>query len=91
MITKELIKELKHKGNGEIAELVKNQRDVGTINFIFESLGQLPNNFDSSFLYELLEHQHHQVRLNAVKNIGKLNDKTDITKLSKLYKTVKNQ
>jgi DNA modification methylase len=87
MITKELIKELKHKGNGEIAELVKNQRDVGTINFILESLGQLPNNFDSSFLYELLEHQHHQVRLNAVKNIGKLNDKTDITKLSKLYKT----
>jgi DNA modification methylase len=87
MITKELIKELKHKGNGEIAELVKNQRDVGTINFILESLGQLPNNFDSSFLYELLEHQHHLVRLNAVKNIGKLNDKTDITKLSKLYKT----
>lgn len=87
MITKELIKELKHNGNGEIAELVKNQRDVGTINFILESLGQLPNNFDSSFLYELLEHQHHLVRLNAVKNIGKLNDKTDITKLSKLYKT----
>ena len=86
MITKELIKELKHKGNGDIAELVKNQRDVGTINFILESLGQLPTNFDSSFLYELLEHQHHQVRLNAVKNIGKLNDKTDVTKLSKLYK-----
>lgn len=87
MITKELIKELKHKGNGNIAELVKNQRDIGTINFILESLGQLPANFDSSFLYELLEHQHHQVRLNAVKNIGKLNGTTDISKLSKLYKT----
>jgi DNA modification methylase len=87
MITKELIKELKHKENGGIAELVKNQRDVATINLILESLGQLPINFDSSFLYELLEHQHHQVRLNAVKNIGKLNDKSDITKLSKLYKT----
>lgn len=87
MITKEYIKELKHNGNGDIADLVRNQRDVGTINFILESLGQLPTNFDSSFLYELLEHQHHQVRVNAVKNIGKLIDKTDISKLSKLYKT----
>ncbi len=87
MITKEYIKELKHKGNGDLANLVKNQRDVGTINFILESLGQLPANFDSSFLYELLEHKHHQVRLNAVKNIGKLNGKTDISKLSKLYET----
>jgi hypothetical protein len=75
MITKEYIKELKFKGNGDLADLVKNQRDVGTINFILESLGQLPANFESSFLYELLEHQHHQVRLNAVKNIGKLNGK----------------
>lgn len=87
MITKEYIKELKHKGNGDIADLIRNQRDVGTINFILESLGQLPNNFDSSFLYELLDHQHHQVRLNAVKNIGKLNGNTDISKLSRLYKT----
>lgn len=86
MITKDFIKELKHKGGGHIANLVKNQRDVGTINFILESLGQLTSNFDSSFLYELLTHQHHQVRLNAVKNIGKLNGKTDISKLSELYK-----
>lgn len=89
MITKEYIKELKHNGNGDIGELVRNQRDVGTINFILESLGQLPSNFDSTFLYELLEHEHHQVRLNAVKNIGKLNGKTNISKLSKLYKEEK--
>jgi len=87
MITKEFVTELKHKGNSNIAELIKNQRDVGTINFILESLGQLPNNFDSEFLYELLGHQHHQVRLNAVKNIGKLNGKTDIIKLYDFYKT----
>lgn len=87
MITKEYIRELKHSGNAAIAELIKNQRDVGTINFILESLGQLPNTFESDFLYELLNHQHHQVRLNAVKNIGKLNGKTDISKLSQLYKT----
>ncbi|QQS30105.1 MAG: restriction endonuclease subunit M [Sphingobacteriales bacterium] len=87
MITKDLIKELKHKGNGEIGDLIKNQRDSGTINFILQSLGQLPYNFDSSFLYELLTHKHHQVRLNAVKNIGKLNGNTDISKLYELYET----
>ena len=89
MITKELIKELKHKGNGDIADLVKNQRDVGTINFILESLGQLPSDFESTFLYELLQHKHAQVRLNAVKNIGKLGGKIDISKLAELYKTEK--
>ena len=61
MVTKELVTALKHNGNGDIANLVKNQRDVGTINFILESLGQLPSSFDSNFLYELLAHQHHQV------------------------------
>ncbi|MDI9357555.1 MAG: DNA methyltransferase [Phycisphaerales bacterium] len=86
MITKDIIKEMKQQGHGAIANLVKSQHDVGTINFILEHLGQLPSNFDSSFLYELLTHQHHQVRLNAVKNIGKLNSKTDISKLSDRYK-----
>ena len=86
MITKEYISELKRKDNTELANLIKNQRDVGTINFILESLGQLPSNFDSTFLYDLLNHQHSQVRLNAVKNIGKLNGNSDIKKLSELYK-----
>ena len=89
MITKELITELKHKGNSDIADLVKNQHDVGTINFILESLGQLPINFESKFLYDLLGHQHAQVRLNAVKNIGKLNGNTNILILLELYKKEK--
>ena len=74
MITKEYISELKHKGNSELASLIKSQRDVGTINFILESLGQLPSNFNSTFLYDILIHQHSQVKLNTVKNIGKLKD-----------------
>ena len=89
MITKELITELKHKGNSGIADLVNNQHDVGTINFILESLGQLPINFESKFLYDLLGHQHAQVRLNAVKNIGKLNGNTNILILLELYKKEK--
>jgi len=86
MITKEYISELKQNDNAKLADLVRKQQDIGTINFILESLGQLPSTFDSSFLYDLLEHQHSQVRLNAVKNIGKLNGKSDISKLSDLLK-----
>jgi len=86
MITKEYITKLKHNGNSDISKLVKSQRDVGTINNILESLGQLPSGFESDFLYELLEHQHAQVRLNAVKNIGKLNGNSKISSLYELYK-----
>ncbi|MDR1980168.1 MAG: hypothetical protein LBQ39_00935 [Tannerellaceae bacterium] len=82
MLTKKYITELKHKGNGDIANLVAAQRDVGSINFILENLGQLPNNFQADFLYNLLNHNHAQVRLNAVKNIGKLNEKPDTDSLS---------
>ena len=85
MITKEYITELKYKG-GDIAKLVVSQRDVGSINFILENLGQLPNDFNADFLYNLLEHDHTQVRLNAVKNIGKLNGKSDVKKLYSLYR-----
>ena len=85
MITKEYITELKHRGNGDIANLVTAQRDVGSINFILENLGQLPNDFHADFLYNLLNHQHSQVRLNAVKNIGKLNEKSDAKLLMALY------
>ncbi|KAA6324492.1 hypothetical protein EZS27_026184 [termite gut metagenome] len=86
MITKEYITDLKHKGNEEIAHFVGNQRDVGNINFILENLGQLPQNFNPDFLYNLLNHQYAQVRLNAVKNIGKLNGKSDTKSLFELYK-----
>jgi len=85
MITKEYITELKHRGNGDIAALISAQRDVGSINFILESLGQLPENFNATFLYNLLGHSHSQIRLNAVKNIGKLNGKSDAKVLYELY------
>lgn len=87
MLTKEYIIDLKNSGNGGIATLIKNQRDIGSVNFILESLGPLPNNFDGNFLYELLTHQNAQVRANAVKNIGKLNGNTDVKLLLKMYKT----
>jgi HEAT repeat protein len=85
MMTKEYITELKIRGNGDIANLINAQRDVGSINYILESLGTLPSNFNPDFLYNLLKHNHSQVRLNAVKNIAKLNGNSDTNTLFALY------
>jgi len=85
MMTKEYITELKIRGNGEISTLINAQRDVGSINYILESLGTLPNDFNPDFLYNLLGHNHSQVRLNAVKNIAKLNGNSDTNSLFALY------
>jgi DNA modification methylase len=85
MLTKEYITELKNKGNGELAALVSAQRDVSSLNYILESLGQLPEDFNADFLYSLLKHKHSQVRQNAVKNLGKLNGKSDTKPLYELY------
>lgn len=72
MLTKEYISQLKANGNGDLHYLTQKQKDSGSLVFILENLGHLPKNFDGSFLIELLQHPHHQVRLLAVKNIGKL-------------------
>ena len=86
MITKENISQLKHSGNRALANLVKSQQDARSINYILERLGQLPSNFNSEFLYDLLNHPNAQVRLNAVKNIGKVNGDSHTSKLFELYK-----
>ena len=53
MLTKEYITELKKNGNGDIADLIGKYKDVKTITFILESLGQLPRDFDGDFLKEI--------------------------------------
>lgn len=85
MMTKEYITELKNRSSSDIANLIAIQRDVGSINFILENLGQLPSDFNADFLYNLLNNNHAQVRLNAVKNIGKLIGKSDVKRLYSLY------
>ncbi|MCC7429446.1 HEAT repeat domain-containing protein [bacterium] len=72
MLTKEIIRSLKNNGNGAIGNLVKNYRDSGSLTFILENLGQLPKDFDGSFLPDLLGHKNPTVKLWTVKTIGKL-------------------
>lgn len=87
MLTKEYIKELRINGNGTIGKPVdKHKTNIGSLVFILESLGQLPENFDSSFLSELTTHKNSEVRLLAVKNIGKLSDEQNIQLLSYISK-----
>lgn len=78
MLTKEYIKELKNKDNGAIGQLVKNYRNSASLTFILENLGQLPKDFDGSFLPDLLTHKNSSVRLWAVKSIGKLVSEEDL-------------
>lgn len=84
MITKQYIDELKKEGNGAIGELVKSQNDGSGIIYILENLGYLPNDFDGSWLPDLLEHENKHVRLWATKTIGKLKDTTYMPYLEKI-------
>jgi DNA modification methylase len=86
MLTKQHIKYLKQKGDVDISGLISSQKDAKSINFILESLGYLPENFNPNFLYQLLKHKNPKVRLNAVKNIGKLNGKSNTKRLFELYR-----
>lgn len=72
MLTKEYIKEIKSHGHGDIGRLVKDYKDSGSLTFILENLGQLPKGFDGSFLLGLIKHTSSDVRLWAVKTMGKL-------------------
>lgn len=74
MLTKEYIKDLKSNGKGDIGHLISNYNDSGTLTFILENLGQLPKDFDGSFLTDLLSHKNTNVRLWTVKTFGKLDN-----------------
>ncbi len=74
VLTKKLITELKNNGNGDLGHIVDKQQGSESIAFILENLGFLPKNFNGSFLIDILKHEYHQVRLLAVKSIGKLNN-----------------
>lgn len=87
MLTKELITKLKNKDNGDLSYLIDKQKDIRSIVFILENLGHLPKNFNGDFLVPLLKHENPQIRLLAVKNIGKLANEKFLTELSQMLET----
>lgn len=84
MITKHYISKLKVKDKGAIKKLVKSQTDVWGIVYILKNLGHLPENFDGSWLPNLLTHENKNVRLWAAKTMGKLKDTSFIQHLEKI-------
>ncbi len=72
MLTKEYVREVKTEYADGIKQLIREFHDGGSISFILENLGRLPKDFDGSFLPDLLKHKSVNVRLWAVKTIGKL-------------------
>ena len=88
MLTKEKIRELKAEGNGAIGDIIREHKTSnGYVLNILENLGHLPNNFDGSFLPELLNSKSSQVRLWTVKNLGKLKDDDYLKTLKKVSLT----
>jgi DNA modification methylase len=74
-LTKEYIKEVKDRKNGELTHLVElNRHNSSNLIFILENLGHLPPSFDSKFLFSLLDNANEHVRFWAIKNIGKFNN-----------------
>lgn len=74
MITKEQITELKQKNLSGLYGLIQDRADSRELLFVLENLGYLPHGFDATILVPFLKHPHDQVRLWAVKNLGKVTE-----------------
>lgn len=84
MLTKKHISEIKEKGNGAMQSLVNSIDDDKSMLFILNNLGRLPDEFDDGWIKELLLNDNNEIRLNAVKNIGKVNNISNLKALSKI-------
>lgn len=83
MITKERLAELKQTDLPGLYRLVEKNGDSRELLFVLENLGYLPREFDAKILLPFLQHPNDQVRLWAVKNLGKVGDAQFLEPLKK--------
>ena len=77
MLTKAFIEERKWAKDSQFfIETLAPENSEQTLQFVLEKLGKLPLDFDREILLDLLKHGYPNVRLLAVKNLGKLKDAT---------------
>ena len=77
MLTKAFIEERKWAKDSQFfIETLAPENNEQTLQFVLEKLGKLPLDFDREILLDLLKHEYPNVRLLAVKNLGKLKDAT---------------
>ena len=60
------------KGQEGLAKLLNSFQSVGDLVFILENIGSLPPTFGGDCFIDLLKHENKDVRLWAIKNLGKL-------------------
>lgn len=71
-VTREDVLSAKEKGQDELSRLIKSAHNSGDLIFILKNIGSLPETFGSNCFLDLLNHENKEVRLWAVKNLGKL-------------------
>ena len=72
MLSKDNIRNALQTGNGAVNALLRSKDDSNHIRFVLENLGFLPDDFDGSVVRQFLQHRQANIRLLAIKNLGKL-------------------
>ena len=91
MLTKAFIEERKLANDTQffIKNLVLTNNEQ-PLRFVLENLGRLPSDFDQEPFLNLLKHPHPNIRLLAVKNLGKFKDSTLLDAISKFAESEAN-
>ena len=71
-VSREDVLAAKEKGQDGLSQLIHSVHSSGDLVFILETLGSLPATFGRECFIDLLQHENKDVRLWAVKNLGKL-------------------
>ena len=84
MLTKAFIEERKlAKDSQFFMKTLAPTNSEQTLRFVLDNLGRLPPDFDQELLLNLLKHAHPNIRLLAVKNLGKFKDAALLDAISK--------
>ena len=86
-LSKEYVKKLKTQGEDAIKDALHPSQDSRVLTYVLHNLGRLPSNFNGTCFLPLIKHKHKNIRLLAVKNIGKL---ADVEFLDEMLAVVKN-
>jgi HEAT repeat protein len=84
MLTKKEIEHIKSVDLEQLYKVIQEYTDEQNLLFILSNLGRLPAEFDGQLFVPHLQHSNPQIRLWAVKNIGKLSDETYLVTISNI-------
>jgi DNA modification methylase len=74
MVTKEYIEELKENNLPQLYRLLDETKDSREVLFILKNLGAIPKDFSENFIKRFVDHSNEEIRLWAVKNLGKISN-----------------